>query len=75
MVSFDRYSRASFATNFLWWDVMTDGRLDGDFIPEVQKHRSVHGGRSRSSRDDDFESAAAAVVARDGYSGGFVDPS
>jgi hypothetical protein len=35
---FDRYDRGSWVSDFLWWDVMTDGRLDGDFVPEVMAH-------------------------------------
>jgi hypothetical protein len=41
---FDRYDRGSWAQDFLWWDLMTDGRLDGDFIPEVSYHRQAHPG-------------------------------
>jgi hypothetical protein len=39
---FDRYDRGSWASDFLWWDVMTDGRIDGDFIPEVAAHHQSH---------------------------------
>jgi hypothetical protein len=39
VTSFQHYDRGSLAGDFLWWDVMSDGRLDGDFIPEV---RSSH---------------------------------
>lgn len=65
---FNRYDAADFARDFLWWDVMTDGRLDGDFIPEVSAWRREHPGyafdRSRA-RDDAFddEAAAAAIAA------------
>jgi hypothetical protein len=41
---FDRYDRGSWVSDFLWWDVMTDGRLDGDFIPEVMAHHQRHPG-------------------------------
>ncbi len=54
---FDRYDRASWAQDFLWWDVMTDGRIDGDFIPEVSQHRQAHPGyvydRRQSAHDAD----------------------
>lgn len=42
VTSFDRYDRGSLASDFLWWDLMSDGRLDGDFIPEVQSHQRRH---------------------------------
>ncbi|MCK6683039.1 MAG: hypothetical protein L6R30_11560 [Thermoanaerobaculia bacterium] len=62
---FDRYDRASFATDFLWWDLMTDGRIDGNFIPEVrtfyETRPGYHYDKSASISDDDFASAAAAV--------------
>jgi hypothetical protein len=35
IVTFHDYGRYDPVRDFLWWDVMTDGRLDGDFIPEV----------------------------------------
>jgi hypothetical protein len=35
---FNDYGRTSGLDDFLWWDVMTDGRLDGNFIPEVQEY-------------------------------------
>jgi hypothetical protein len=35
---FNDYNRTSGLDDFLWWDVMTDGRLDGNFIPEVQEY-------------------------------------
>lgn len=39
ITSFDSYDRGSLARDFLWWDLMTDRRLDGDFISEVHSHR------------------------------------
>ncbi|MCS7080899.1 MAG: hypothetical protein NZ585_12740 [Chloracidobacterium sp.] len=41
---YDRYDRYDFTADLLWWDVMTDGRLDGDFIPEVYEYRQTHPG-------------------------------
>lgn len=56
---FDRYDRGSLAADFLWWDVMTDGRLDGDFIPEVARfhHSNPNYAYQRSAYADDAESA------------------
>jgi hypothetical protein len=42
IVYFERYDAFDYARDMLWWDVMTDGRLDGDFIPEVQAWREQH---------------------------------
>jgi hypothetical protein len=40
--SFNRYDNYDFFSNYLWWDVMTDGRLDGNFIPEVSDYRATN---------------------------------
>lgn len=58
---FNDYNRTSGLEDFLWWDVMTDGRLDGNFIPEVQEYvnanpnyqydRSVFASSDSSDRD------------------------
>jgi hypothetical protein len=50
---YDDWSAARIGQQFLWWDVMTDGRLDGDFIDEVREHH-------HAPRDDG--NAAAAVA-------------
>ena len=34
---YDRYDPYSTARDLLWWDVMTDGQLDGNFIDEVRE--------------------------------------
>lgn len=39
---FNDYGRGSMLGDFLWWDVMTDGRLDGNFIPEVNEYYASH---------------------------------
>lgn len=39
---YDRYDYVSPWETFLWWDVITDGRIDGNFIPEVSHYRDVH---------------------------------
>jgi hypothetical protein len=75
---FDRYERASFVDDFLWWNLMTGGRIDGGFIPEVSSWRDQHPGY-RFARDPDDEAvsaAAAAVAATDlATSPATVDPS
>ncbi len=32
---YDRYDYYDYTRDMLWWDLMTDGRVDGNFIPEV----------------------------------------
>ena len=63
---FDRYERANLVQDFLWWDLMTDGRIDGDFLPEVMEHRRRYPEYSYQRRDynDDhhFAHASAAVA-------------
>jgi predicted CopG family antitoxin len=49
---FDRYDVYDYARDMLWWDLMTDGRIDGDFIPEVQAWREQHPGGSRILESD-----------------------
>ena len=63
---FDRYERASLVHDFLWWDLMTDGRIDGDFLPEVMEHRRrypEHRYRRQDYDDDDRMHRASAAVA------------
>lgn len=65
--SYDRFDAVNLAQSFLWWDVMTDGRLDGDFIPEVASfHGRNPGYRYQHDRyDDDMSDAAAAAAFAD----------
>jgi len=54
---FNDYNRYSPFQEFLWWDVMTDGRLDGNFIPEVHEYYNQHPGynyeRDTTNNDND----------------------
>jgi len=61
IVQFNDYHHYNPAADLLWWDVMTDGRLDGDFIPEVHArgprtdvhhHHHHHHERERDSWRD-----------------------
>jgi hypothetical protein len=36
---FERYDAFDYARDVLWWDLMTDGRVDGDFVPEADARR------------------------------------
>jgi hypothetical protein len=58
---FDDYYRASPLEEFLWWDVMTDGRLDGNFIPEVQEYHAMH---------PDYSYQSPGYYERPGYDAG-----
>lgn len=49
---FERYDAFDYARDMLWWDLMTDGRIDGDFIPEVQGWREQHPGGTRILESD-----------------------
>jgi hypothetical protein len=40
--SYDRYDRGSRYDDLLWWDVMTRGRYDGSYVPEVAEFHRVH---------------------------------
>ena len=75
--AFDRYDRGSFVRDFLWWDLLTDGRIDGDFIPEVKTHHDAHpGARYERSLDSGDLSAAGAAVSSSGVTrDGLLDAS
>jgi hypothetical protein len=61
---FSDYHLAPIAQAFLWWDLMTDGRLDGSFIPEVRDFYAAYPGyRYRPHRADDADLLAAAAAA------------
>lgn len=62
VVEFNNYDRGSLAQDFLWWDLMTDGRLDGDFIPEVHDHYERYPDRDRHA---DAVAAVASEPAHD----------
>ena len=50
LMGFDRYDRWHPGSDLLWWDLMSDGQLDGNFIQEVRSrpHHHVH----HQHRDD-----------------------
>ena len=39
---YDDYYRPSLLQEFLWWDIITDGRMDGNFIPEVAQYHDMN---------------------------------
>src|SRR5262249_24424160 len=63
---FDRYDRGSLLEDFLWWDLMTGGRMHGDFIPGVADWRAAHPGYTYTPdpwHAPDHDAAAAAASA------------
>ncbi|MEW6283807.1 MAG: hypothetical protein AB1758_34665, partial [Candidatus Eremiobacterota bacterium] len=65
---FQDYDRGSLAEDFLWWDLMTDGSIDGDFIPEVQEFYTGHPDyRYTRRREYDDRYAAASVASSSSY--------
>lgn len=61
IVTFHDYDRWDPVADVLWWDLMTDGRLDGDFIPEVRdrgfrtRHHHVVSARSTWQPSDGID--------------------
>ena len=39
LAAFEDYDRGRLTPPFLWWDLMTDGRWKGDYIPQVRDFR------------------------------------
>ena len=60
---FDQFQLVQWVGPILWWDVFTDGRLDGSFLPEVARFRQMHPDyRFKRLKDTgQAESAAAAA--------------
>jgi hypothetical protein len=59
---YDHWDRPSLAQDLLWWDVMTGGRYDGSYIPQVSSYRQAHPGVVYSPLDRSDEAAAAAIA-------------
>jgi len=71
--SFHDYDRGSLVADFLWWDLMTDGQIDGNFIPEVREFHQHHPDyvwRDHDRDADAADAAASAVLATDASSAG-----
>jgi hypothetical protein len=71
VTTFDHYDRCQFTDDYLWWDELTDGKVNGNFMPHVQRHRHAHPSyhytrwrdRPRDDRYDDEQAAAAVAYA------------
>jgi hypothetical protein len=66
ILAFNNYDRYEPLGHLLWWDLMTDGRVDGDFIPEVRHHHAHNPGWRDHFHHD---RAVAALAGDDGHSG------
>lgn len=81
--AFDRWDRAHLDNDLLWWNVMTDGRVAGDFIAEVHEFHRARPGyvytRKRSDRDanerEEAEEMADAAHTLEDPVDGLLDPS
>lgn len=73
---YEDYHHCHLASDWLWWDHMTHGRVGGEFIPEVRDFRGSHPGYQYQPAFDD-SAAAAAIAGADGGSvgGSLVDAS
>ncbi|MDB4942551.1 MAG: hypothetical protein JWP97_2085 [Labilithrix sp.] len=63
---YDRYERARYYDDLLWWDLMTRGRYDGLYLDDVQRFHHQHPGYQF---EPDWK-ARAAVYSYDDYSAG-----
>ncbi|MDP2342229.1 MAG: hypothetical protein Q8O67_14830 [Deltaproteobacteria bacterium] len=61
IVTFHHYDRWDPYGNILWWDVMSDGRLDGNFIHEVRDRPHDHHHHHQAHVDTDTRDNFADV--------------
>jgi hypothetical protein len=54
---YDRWDRARYYDDLLWWDLMTRGRYDGSYVPEVQTYHQTH---PEYQFDPDWKTLAAS---------------
>jgi hypothetical protein len=60
---FEAYDAYTYGRDLLWWDLMTDGRIDGDFIPEVHAWRDSHPETPRALERDLLRASGAYTPA------------
>jgi len=63
---FESYERGSLAGDLLWWDVFTDGRVDGSFMPAVASFHQSHPEYRYAPVGRDDGDAAVAQAGMDG---------
>lgn len=66
--TYDRWDRGRYYDDLLWWDLMTRGRYDGSYLPDVAAFHQRH---PDYQFDPDYKALAAAD--RDAQDGGGVD--
>jgi hypothetical protein len=59
---FTGYEHGRLASDFLWWDLITDGRIDGSFIPGVQSFHERHPEYHYRRPGAELEEAAAVAA-------------
>jgi hypothetical protein len=77
IVNFHQYDYFDYQRDMLWWDVITDGRIDGNFIPEVNEWHYHHPDYEYQSPDasSNFFDAGTSLSSDDTSSSSFGDPS
>jgi hypothetical protein len=77
IVNFHQYDYYDYQRDMLWWDVMTDGRIDGNFIPEVNEWHHHHPNYTYQHHDSssNFFDAGTAISNDDASTSTFGDPS
>jgi hypothetical protein len=77
LLSYQDYDRYDPSSDMLWWDLFTNGRYDGGFIPEVASRQQTHPDyRYRPSLDDSQAAAIeAGLLQRPDGNHSLVDPS
>ncbi len=67
---FDDYNRVSGLETFLWWDIMTNGRMDGGFLPEVRDWRDQNPDyRYQQYGGGSYDPSGSGVYGSDNYGG------
>jgi hypothetical protein len=71
---FDRYDRGSLVEDFLWWDLMTGGRIQGGFIPGIADWHAAHPGYTYTPDPWQAHDHDAAAAAAEAVIGGAAEP-
>lgn len=77
IVNFHQYDYFDYQRDMLWWDVITDGRIDGNFIPEVNEWHHHHPTYEYHSHDasSNFFDAGTSISNDTSSTSSFGDPS
>ena len=66
---YDHWDRGRYYDDLLWWDIMTRGRYDGSYIPEVSHFHASHPGYAF---EPDYKALALAGDADDADDAGII---